>query len=247
VCQHADVPLATYRDLCIDAVDAEGAARFWGGLLDLSPGPHRDGIWFLDDAAGRAVAWVNPVPEPKTVKNRVHIDVNAESLEAALAAGATVVDDTQRWTVMTDPDGQEFCVFVRDTPIERRLYELVWDSGPDADGCLAIARWWAEVLGADASQDESGDCYLENVPGAPFEFIVFGSPSRRRSRTGCTSTSPPTTSTPWSPTAPGWCVRRAMAVSAGPSWPTRTATSSARCHPADAGHGSSADLICWEA
>jgi hypothetical protein len=175
VCQHADVPLATYRDLCIDAVDAEGAARFWGGLLDLSPGPHRDGIWFLDDAAGRAVAWVNPVPEPKTVKNRVHIDVNAESLEAALAAGATVVDDTQRWTVMTDPDGQEFCVFVRDTPIERRLYELVWDSGPDADGCLAIARWWAEVLGADASQDESGDCYLENVPGAPFEFIVFGS------------------------------------------------------------------------
>jgi hypothetical protein len=175
VCQHADVPLATYRDLCIDAVDAEGAARFWGGLLDLSPGPHRDGIWFLDDAAGRAVAWVNPVPEPKTVKNRVHIDVNAESLEVALAAGATVVDDTQRWTVMTDPDGQEFCVFVRDTPIERRLYELVWDSGPDADGCLAIARWWAEVLGADASQDESGDCYLENVPGAPFEFIVFGS------------------------------------------------------------------------
>jgi hypothetical protein len=175
VCQHADVPLATYRDLCIDAVDAEGAARFWGGLLDLSPGPHRDGIWFLDDAAGRAVAWVNPVPETKTVKNRVHIDVNAESLEAALAAGATVVDDTQRWTVMTDPDGQEFCVFVRDTPIERRLYELVWDSGPDADGCLAIARWWAEVLGADASQDESGDCYLENVPGAPFEFIVFGS------------------------------------------------------------------------
>jgi hypothetical protein len=175
VCQHADVPLATYRDLCIDAVDAEGAARFWGGRLDLSPGPHRDGIWFLDDAAGRAVAWVNPVPEPKTVKNRVHIDVNAESLEAALAAGATVVDDTQRWTVMTDPDGQEFCVFVRDTPIERRLYELVWDSGPDADGCLAIARWWAEVLGADASQDESGDCYLENVPGAPFEFIVFGS------------------------------------------------------------------------
>ena len=169
------MPLATYRDLCIDAVDAEGAARFWGGLLDLTPGPHRDGIWFLDDAAGRAVAWVNPVPETKTVKNRVHIDVNAEGLEAALAAGATVVDDTQRWTVMTDPDGQEFCVFVRDTPIERRLYELVWDAGPGADGCLAIARWWAEVLGADARQDESGDCYLEHVPGAPFEYIVFGS------------------------------------------------------------------------
>ena len=174
MCQHAEVPLATYKDLCIDAVDAERAARFWGALLGLTPGPHRDGIWWLDDAPGEAVAWINPVPEPKTVKNRVHLDVNAEGLEAALTAGATVVDDTQPWTVMTDPDGQEFCVFVRDTPVERRLYELVWDSGPGGEECLAIARWWGEVLGADVGQDESGDCYLENVPCAPFEFICFG-------------------------------------------------------------------------
>jgi hypothetical protein len=168
------MPLATYRDLCIDAADAEASAGFWAELLGLTPGPHRDGIWYLDDESGRAVAWVNPVPEPKTVKNRVHLDVNAEGLEAALAAGATVVDDTQPWTVMTDPDDQEFCVFVRNTPIRHRIYELVWDSGPGADECLAIARWWGEVLGADVRQDESGDCYLAKVPGAPFEFIVFG-------------------------------------------------------------------------
>jgi predicted enzyme related to lactoylglutathione lyase len=168
------VPLATYQDLCIDAVDAEGAARFWGGLLGLAPGPHRNGVWRLDDQSGRPAAWVNPVPEPKTVKNRVHLDVNAEGLDAALAAGATVVDDSFRWTVMRDPDGQEFCIFVRDTPIERRLYELVVDSGPGADECLAIARWWGEVLGAEVDQDEEGECWIENVPGAPFEGIVFG-------------------------------------------------------------------------
>ena len=165
------MPLATYKDLCIDAVDAEGAARFWAGMLGLTPGPHRDGIWWLDDDAGQAVAWVNPVPEPKTVKNRVHIDINAESLEAALAAGASVVDDTHRWTVMRDPDGQEFCVFVRDTPIERRLCELGWDSGPGIDECLAIARWWGEVLGARVGQEE-GVCWIE-VPDTPFDAICF--------------------------------------------------------------------------
>jgi hypothetical protein len=173
MCQHAGVPLATYKDLCIDAVDAAAAARFWGGMLGLTPGPHRDGIWWLDDESGQAVAWVNPVPEPKTVKNRMHIDVNAESLEAALAAGATVVDDSFRWTVMRDPDGQEFCLFVRDTPIERRLYELVLDAGPSPAECLAIARWWGEVLGAKVGQDDEGYPWIENVPHAPFDAICI--------------------------------------------------------------------------
>jgi predicted enzyme related to lactoylglutathione lyase len=168
------VPLATYKDLCIDACDAEAEARFWGGLLGLTAGgPHHNGAWWLDDDTGQAVAWVNAVPELKTVKNRVHIDINAEGLEAALAAGATVVEEFPRWTVMRDPDGQEFCVFVREAPIERRLYELVCDSGPGMEECLAIARWWGEVLGAEVGQDEE-QCWIEKVPGAPFDGIVFG-------------------------------------------------------------------------
>jgi len=167
------VPLATYKDLCIDANDAERSARFWAGLLGLTPGEHHNGAWFLDDEDGRAVAWVNPVPEPKTVKNRMHIDVNAEGLEAALAAGASVLDDTHRWTVMSDPDGQEFCLFVREDPIERRLYELIWDCGPSLEDCQAIARWWAEVLGAEVGQDDEGQVWIEKIPGAPFEGICF--------------------------------------------------------------------------
>jgi hypothetical protein len=167
------VPLATYKDLCIDANDAEQEARFWAGLLGLTPGLHHNGAWWLDDASGRAVAWVNPVPEPKTVKNRMHLDVNAEGLDAALAAGATITDDRHRWTVMTSPDGQEFCLFVRDTPVERRLYELVLDCGPGVEESMAIARWWAELLGAELGQDEEGYPWLEKVPEAPFEFLCF--------------------------------------------------------------------------
>ena len=168
------MPLATYKDLCIDAVDAEGAARFWGGMLGLTPGPHRDGIWWLDDESGQAVAWVNPVPEPKTVKNRMHIDVNAEGLEAALAAGATVVDDSFRWTVMRDPDGQEFCLFVRDTPIERRLYELVLDCGQDpaempGDRAL-VGRGARRGLRSGRGGLRSGS---RRCPMRPFDGICF--------------------------------------------------------------------------
>jgi len=59
------------------------------------------------------------VPEPKTVKNRVHIDVNpsgtgqAEELERLLSLGARRVDIGQgdvSWVVMADPEANEFCV-----------------------------------------------------------------------------------------------------------------------------------------
>ncbi len=55
------------------------------------------------------------VPERKTVKNRIHWDVRADVEEMA-AAGASMVrakDDEIGWTVMTDPEGNEFCVFDR--------------------------------------------------------------------------------------------------------------------------------------
>jgi hypothetical protein len=56
-----------------------------------------------------------PVPEPKTVKNRIHPDVTTPDIDALVAAGATVLraqDDKISWTVMADPDGNEFCAFV---------------------------------------------------------------------------------------------------------------------------------------
>ncbi len=133
------MPLATYKDLCIDAVDAERSARFWARLLDLNPEAHRDGVWRLDDPTGEPRVWVNPVPEPTTVKNRIHLDVNAEGLEAALAAGATVVDgDSFRWTVLRDPDGQEFCLFVREE--SSASTQPVWPRSSDTSTAPTSAR-----------------------------------------------------------------------------------------------------------
>lgn len=60
------------------------------------------------------------VPEPKTVKNRVHLDLlvgpedHEAEVERLLALGATVVDvhdgEDGRWTLLVDPEGNEFDV-----------------------------------------------------------------------------------------------------------------------------------------
>jgi hypothetical protein len=54
------------------------------------------------------------VPEPKTVKNRIHWDVDTDDLQLLLDHGASVLrerDETIGWTVMADPEGNEFCAF----------------------------------------------------------------------------------------------------------------------------------------
>jgi Glyoxalase-like domain len=54
------------------------------------------------------------VPEPKTVKNRIHWDVTVPGVGALLEAGATVVrarGGDIDWHVLADPEGNEFCAF----------------------------------------------------------------------------------------------------------------------------------------
>jgi hypothetical protein len=63
-----------------------------------------------------------PVPEKKTVKNRLHIDVNpsgceqAQELRRLLDLGAREIDVGQTdvpWVVLADPEGNEFCLLAR--------------------------------------------------------------------------------------------------------------------------------------
>jgi hypothetical protein len=163
---------ATYKDLCIDAVDAHRLGRFWARALGLEFGVEPDD-GPMADLSGPTPAhrvWMNPVPERKSVKQRVHLDVHAASVEEHVAWGATVLDaDSFRWTVMADPEGGEYCLFVRDEPPRYRLYELVVDAAEPA----AIAAWWADVLGARIEHDDEGFPGLVGIPGAPFEGIVF--------------------------------------------------------------------------
>src|SRR3954463_10372761 len=163
--------IATFKDLCIDAGDPVRLGEFWAGLLGLELHQQDNGDAYLTGPTPQHTIWVNRVPEPKTVKHRMHLDVNAPSVAEVERLGATVLDaDSFRWTVMADPEGGEFCVFVREGEITERLYEIGVDTNHDPHG---IAAWWADVLGARLVDDERGYSYIVDIAGAPFESIDF--------------------------------------------------------------------------
>jgi hypothetical protein len=170
------VTLATYKDLCLDAGDPRRLGDFWAGALGLELercGEDSNGDYVLRGPTDAHTIWVNAVPEPRSVKHRMHLDVNTESVQRLVDLGATVLDgDSFPWTLMADPEGGELCAFVRQGEIGRRLHEIVVDTADDPAHAQRIATWWADVLGADAGAEE-GVGFVENIPGAPFESIVF--------------------------------------------------------------------------
>lgn len=201
---HGGVARVGYQDLCVDVTDLEAGAAFLGPLLGLEVQRRRDAVLLLGDDEPRHAVWLNLVSEPRTAKNRVHLDVDVAAVEDVTAAGARVLDASQPWTVLTQAQAGELCAFVR--PAERlrpyRLYELV----VDCDDPRGLGTWWAERFGVEL-QDDGEVVWLPGGPdgvpaagsGLPWELVFAGVPNASGSRTGCTSTSserPPSSSTP---------------------------------------------------
>jgi len=111
------------HNVTFDCADARALAGFWSALTGWN-------IYFDDDPEvlvaptypnpGTGMLFI-PVPEGKTAKNRVHLDIEPahgtrdELVETAVAAGATVLadhrnDDGSGWVTLADPEGNEFCV-----------------------------------------------------------------------------------------------------------------------------------------
>jgi predicted enzyme related to lactoylglutathione lyase len=169
--------LARWKDLCMDAGDAGRLAEFWGAVLGLSVEHQEGGDAVLRGERPEQTIWVNVVPEPKVVKHRVHLDLSAASIDPIVDLGATVQlpasESGFSWTVMADPEGGEFCVFLRDGfPVDppARLYELVVNCA-DSETSHALADWWADVLGGRSVDDGRGFWWVADVPGLPFETI----------------------------------------------------------------------------
>ena len=81
-------------------------------LAALGLTPQTDPMVAIDSADGSLVFFLQEVPEPKTVKNRMHVDVRLRDeahLEELLRLGATVVSEHDSWRVLADPEGNEFC------------------------------------------------------------------------------------------------------------------------------------------
>jgi glyoxalase superfamily protein len=143
--------MAIRLQVVFDAADPRKLAAFWGEAIGYVEEDPPDGFdsWEAWAAANdlpredwdRYASRVDPdgagprlffqrVPEPKTAKNRVHLDLDvsggrsvpiedrrrrvADAVERAVAAGATRVKDYdeagQHWVVLQDPEGNEFCL-----------------------------------------------------------------------------------------------------------------------------------------
>ncbi|MDO0916287.1 VOC family protein [Streptomyces sp. DT2A-34] len=172
----------------IKALDASAVGRFWAEALGWSAyspgvttyvGPGGGLVWPDPVVVGIDVV---PVPEPKTTtKNRVHLDLATTSaahqaelvarLKALGAAPAHMGQGDVPWTVLADPEGNEFCV------LEPR--EVYRDTGPiaavvvDCADPRAMARFWGEAMDWALHEVTDDHAVLRSAKGVgPFlEFL----------------------------------------------------------------------------
>ena len=167
--------LARWKDLCLDAGDQAALGAFWARVIGLevvtSPGKVS-----LDGLLPSQRVWMNAVDRPKQVKNRLHLDVYAASVDELVELGATVLapaeDTGLGWTVMADPEGGEFCAFLR-APAELPAYRL-HGIGIDAVDARAQAAWWGDVFGVAPVNEDGQDWHtLEHATPDPVLTLDF--------------------------------------------------------------------------
>jgi predicted enzyme related to lactoylglutathione lyase len=111
------------QNIAFDCADPYALASFWSGVVDapLSPDDYPGDPEASILMANGVSLFFNQVPEPKAVKNRVHVCLQPSTsgrdaeVERLLAIGAALKDDRRNedgtgWAVLTDPEGNEFCV-----------------------------------------------------------------------------------------------------------------------------------------
>lgn len=112
----------TVHSITFDCVEPRRLAEFWSAALDFTTERMEDDLASVEDPRGEVPRLLFlQVPEEKPVKNRVHLDLRAGDMEAEVerlvGLGATklrVFDfgSGDVFTVMQDPEGNEFCVEV---------------------------------------------------------------------------------------------------------------------------------------
>ena len=109
-----------WEQVIVDAIDPAALARWWREALGwvMVDEDDEEGEYEIRPSADVVPGLLFvPVPEPKTIKNRLHLDFRPADQDAEvtrlLALGATRADVGQgdeSWVVLADPEGNEFCV-----------------------------------------------------------------------------------------------------------------------------------------
>ena len=113
---------AQVSELALDALDIDAVLPFWRAVLgyvdDMVAGEAEPAHAIKDPLRIGPSLWFQQMDEPRTERNRFHLDVIVphdvadERIAAALAAGGTLVSDqwARAWWILADPEGNEACV-----------------------------------------------------------------------------------------------------------------------------------------
>ncbi|BCJ40698.1 glyoxalase [Actinoplanes ianthinogenes] len=111
--------MITLANITFDCADSAALASFWSRVLDRPVDPGAGEFFATIGAGGPAPTLMFlKVAEPKSAKNRCHLDLSADDRDAEvkrlLDLGATVQSEHDehghQWVVLQDPSGNEFCV-----------------------------------------------------------------------------------------------------------------------------------------
>ena len=103
----------------IDCAEPQKLAEFWTAALGVGvQGDYGDFVFLQRPADGGPVLGLQRVPEPRSGKNRIHVDLTggprATEVPRLVGLGASVVGEHEvpglRWTVLADPEGNQFCL-----------------------------------------------------------------------------------------------------------------------------------------
>lgn len=160
---------ARFKDLCLDATNLEAMVTFWSATIGLDVvRTDSSDIVKLTGVKPSQTIWVNRVPEFKAAKNRVHVHAHVAEDELQGVSPVFAASAFGRCAT-TDPDGGEFCAFVRREVGPYRMHELVVDAvEPET-----LASWWAKILGGTTTVDEEGRHAIVGAAGVPFGSIVL--------------------------------------------------------------------------
>jgi hypothetical protein len=154
----APVAVTSLKDLCLDAADPHVVGAFWAAALGQELQDLGDGDTTVIGPRFLQI-WVDAVPEPKVVKNRVHLDLYVPDVGALLRLGATVVADHEDdgWVVLADPEGNELCAFPDeagevDAGVPAKAFAICVDS----DQPVEMAAWWQARLGGTIGPGSDG-------------------------------------------------------------------------------------------
>ena len=108
----------TLYAITMDVNDLETCAKFWSQVLGTEILYQNEKYLRLGHKGERPTLLLQKVPEPHKVKNRVHIDLDVPDLDAAVRRvhelGGNKLRELNeygiKWAVMSDPDGNEFCL-----------------------------------------------------------------------------------------------------------------------------------------